>query len=86
MLNRKTALKKIIAFVKCCQENDITFNKVILFGSVVNGNIRRYSDIDVAFVSDRFTGHPVKDWQMLTLIKIKSRDFISSNFSIILRL
>ncbi|MCH8317653.1 MAG: nucleotidyltransferase domain-containing protein [Bacteroidetes bacterium] len=48
MLNKKIAIKKVTDFVKLCQENHITFNKVILFGSVVNGRIHRYSDIDFA--------------------------------------
>ena len=76
MLNKRTAIKKVRAFVKCCRENNIMFNKIILFGSLVNGKVHRYSDIDVALISDQFSGMPISDWQMLSPIKIKSREFI----------
>ena len=76
MLNKKVAIKKVTDFVKLCQKNHITFNKVILFGSVVNGKVHRYSDIDVALVSDQFSGMPFADWHMLTPIITKKKDFI----------
>ena len=77
MLNKEIAIRRIKTFVRDCYSFDeITFQKIILFGSVVNGKVHRYSDIDVAFVSNRFTGNPIKDWNMLSAIKIKRREFI----------
>lgn len=77
MLNRKIAINRITAFVKSCYKNNkITFQKVILFGSIVDGKVHKYSDIDVAFVSDKFTGNPIEDWKMLIPIMTSNRKFI----------
>lgn len=54
MLTRKTAIKTVKAFVKNCAEQNIHFNKVILFGSAMQGNTNPNSDIDLILVSDLF--------------------------------
>jgi predicted nucleotidyltransferase len=75
MLTRKTAIQIIKDFIKACADRNITFNKVILFGSVANGDNRKYSDIDVAFVSDKFTDNPFENWHALSPIIIKDSRF-----------
>lgn len=76
MFTRKAAIKIIREFIQACAERDITFNKVVLFGSVAENRAHQYSDIDVALVSDKFSGNPFKDWSMLTPVKTSNRDFI----------
>lgn len=74
MLQRDVAIKTVKDFVGACKEKNILFNKVILFGSFANGTQREYSDIDVALVSDQFSGMPIADWRMLTPIVIRYSD------------
>ena len=50
-------------------QNEINVLGIYLFGSHVNGNVRSDSDIDIAVVSDSFTGDPVDDQSMLLLLK-----------------
>ncbi len=76
MLTRKTAIKLINDFISACAERNITFQKVILFGSVASGRTHQYSDIDVAFVSDQFTGNPFYDLKSLNPIKIADHKFL----------
>ncbi len=75
MLTKEIAIKTIKDFVLACEEKNITFSKVFLFGSVAINKTHEYSDIDVAFVSDKFSGMPFKDWSMLTPVKTSNRRF-----------
>jgi len=74
MLNKETAISKVKAFVDACKERNIFFRKVIIFGSMISGNIHEDSDIDVALVSDGFTGSAYGDWHILSPINIKFTD------------
>lgn len=47
-------LDKVDAFVKELKRQGIKVDKVILYGSRVSDNARKYSDIDVAIVSADF--------------------------------
>lgn len=51
-------IRLIEKYLKELQENGITIQEAILFGSYARGNPRKESDIDIALVSDSFTG----DW------------------------
>jgi predicted nucleotidyltransferase len=75
MLNRKTATTIIKHFIIACGKNNIIFNKVILFGSIVTGKNHEYSDIDIAIVSDQFTENSVADWNLLSPVIISNRNF-----------
>ena len=65
MLTKQIAINTIKEFICKCETEQVTFSKVILFGSVVNGNINANSDIDVLLVSDMF-GY--SKWQNAKLI------------------
>ena len=71
MFTQETAINMINKFVEACRQKEILFNKVILFGSVANGKAHEDSDIDVALVSDQFTGNPFSDWHLLSPINIR---------------
>ncbi|MCX6351829.1 MAG: nucleotidyltransferase domain-containing protein [Bacteroidetes bacterium] len=81
MLTKETAIDTVKAFVIACNKRNITFNKVILFGSLVNGNSHQNSDIDVALISDAFTGNPFADWHLLSPININFTDIEPHPFS-----
>ncbi|TAG17894.1 MAG: nucleotidyltransferase domain-containing protein [Cytophagia bacterium] len=65
MLTRAIALKTAKEFVGKCAEQNINFNKVILFGSTARDEARDDSDIDLLLVSDQF-GHD--QWENARLI------------------
>jgi predicted nucleotidyltransferase len=71
MLNQESAINTINRFISACNKNNISFNKVILFGSLAKGNYNENSDIDLALVSDQFSGNPFSDWHLLSPINIK---------------
>ena len=50
-------------------QNEIRIVGIYLFGSHVSGDNKIDSDIDIAVVSDSFTGDPVDDQSMLLLLK-----------------
>lgn len=48
-------------YVELLEKNDFPIKKAILFGSYVNGKYDKWSDIDVALVSDKFEGNRFLD-------------------------
>jgi predicted nucleotidyltransferase len=64
--NKSMTKKKINEYIKSLKEHNITVNKVILYGSWVNGNPNEYSDIDLAIFSPDFGKHKLKELQLLT--------------------
>lgn len=48
-------------YIQELRNHDISVNEAILFGSFVKGNAREESDIDVALISDAFTGDRFDD-------------------------
>jgi uncharacterized protein len=81
MFTRETAINTIYRFISACKQKNITFKKVILFGSAANGNSNENSDIDVALVSDQFSGNPFSDWHLLSPINIKFSEIEPHPFS-----
>ena len=75
MLTRNTAIEILKDFIKECADKNIFFKKVILFGSTVTGNTHEYSDIDVALVSDRFTGNILTDIHLISPIMVADKKF-----------
>ncbi len=65
MLTRTIAIKTVESFIESCKENNIIFEKVILFGSTAQDNANENSDIDVLLVSDQFGS---SKWTNLGLI------------------
>lgn len=71
-----------------CQEIDV--QKVLLYGSYAKGDFSKDSDIDIAVVSNDFTGDPIEDIMKLMRIRrkidkriepraIRSEDFNRNN-------
>lgn len=49
--------KKIKSFIDLLEKNDIKIQRAYLFGSYAKGNADKWSDIDLAIVSDKFIGN-----------------------------
>lgn len=62
---------KIAAFIKELKKN-IKVKSVYCFGSQVNGKGSKYSDIDLAIVSDDFTGFKFEDRKKINPSILKS--------------
>ncbi len=87
----KKTNKKIIFdiarnYLKILKENKINSKKVYLYGSYVRGNFNADSDIDLAIVSDDFTGKIIDDqWLLMKLrrkvdLRIEPHPFLSREF------
>jgi predicted nucleotidyltransferase len=71
MLDRETAIKKVKSFVSELVLNGIKLDKVILFGSYSTNKQNENSDIDVALVSDMFSGFGFEDRKLFSKLNIK---------------
>jgi len=62
-------------FIKLIKSNNISIEKIILFGSYAKGNAGKWSDIDIAIVSPEFSGIPFYDRKMLNpfILKVDTR-------------
>jgi predicted nucleotidyltransferase len=57
-----TLIEKIKLFVKELEKEKLTISKVFLFGSYARNQQNEWSDIDIAVVSDDFTGNRMNDY------------------------
>jgi len=64
-------IKNIVhMFIQELEKNNIHIKQAILFGSYASGRYNDWSDIDIALVSDSFTGHRFFDRNKLRTIKL----------------
>ena len=62
MVAQKSSIRKAIKnYIEALRNHGIPVNEVILFGSCVRGAIKEESDIDVAIVSNAFSGDRFED-------------------------
>jgi len=59
-------------FIRNLQENGIPIKRAVLFGSYARGNYHKWSDIDLAIVSDVFVGNRMDDKDKIRLIKLST--------------
>jgi uncharacterized protein len=71
MLTRDAVIEKVASFSQEILANGVSLDKVILFGSYAKGTPNKYSDIDVALVSDCFSGFGFEDRKFFSKINIK---------------
>ena len=57
MFTQEALMQYIYDFIKNCDELGIHYNRVILFGSYARNQAHKWSDIDLALVSDDFSNH-----------------------------
>ena len=53
--------EKIEKYLNVLKSNNIHFKEAVLFGSYAHGTNNKWSDIDIALVSDIFSGNRIKD-------------------------
>jgi predicted nucleotidyltransferase len=54
MVKREVAIEIVKDFIKKCEEQQVNFTNVILFGSTVTDSAKDFSDIDVLLASEQF--------------------------------
>ena len=74
--------EKIKTFLTKLTESNIVVNKAILFGSYSKNQFDEYSDIDIAIVSQDFSGNPYLDNEKIRNAKLStSYDIEAHTFS-----
>jgi len=76
MLTQKSAINIVRQFAKQINDSGIHLQRVVLFGSYSRNEQHKWSDIDVALVSDKFKGIGFYDLDLYgkTLIKKQFQD------------
>jgi len=62
---------KIDTFLKELANNNIPVTKAYLFGSYAHGNFGKWSDIDIALVSECFKGDRLEDKKLIRKITLQ---------------
>ncbi|MCK5057793.1 MAG: nucleotidyltransferase domain-containing protein [Candidatus Aminicenantes bacterium] len=75
MAEKKDGVKEILKrLLKTLQENRIPISEAYLFGSYAYGHNTEYSDIDVALISEEFTGVRYYDVKKISRL-VRNIDF-----------
>ena len=59
-------MQYIYDFIKACDELGIKYKRVILFGSYARNQAHKWSDIDLALVSDDFSKHRLNNTEKIS--------------------
>jgi len=73
---RNKIVSEIKSLIKIIEKKGILISSAYLFGSYAKGNAKEWSDIDVALVSDDFSGIRFHDVEKLLSILKKYNNFI----------
>ena len=85
--SKNDIVRDIKNYVYELNKNGISVQKVVLFGSWARGQVRENSDIDVALISDSFSGDGFQDRRKIVPLrrkintKIESIPFNQESFS-----
>jgi len=71
MLTKEEVVNKVKCFVNEVLATGLPLSRVILFGSYASNQQHEDSDIDVALVSDKFTGFGFEDRKFFSRINVK---------------
>jgi hypothetical protein len=70
MAASKTAIINLVKnYISVLKENNISIEKVLLFGSYIKGQQREDSDIDIAIVSPEFKGNRYLDRRVIVPLR-----------------
>ena len=70
-LEKDSIVEKVRRYIEELEKHHIYIIEAILFGSYVKGNAKPESDIDVALISDEFTGDRFEDRRKIVPIRRK---------------
>ena len=62
---------KITRYLNALRKNNIPVSKAYLFGSYARGTYSKWSDIDIALISDCFKGDRLEDKKMIRKITLQ---------------
>ena len=89
MLTQKTVINNIKEIVAEIRQSGLQLNRVILYGSYAKNTQHEYSDIDIAFVADRFKSIGPVDVQLFVRslskrpnLNISPRTYNTKDFNI----
>jgi uncharacterized protein len=71
MLTQRSAIAKVKRFAKEIRRSGVPLERIVLYGSFASGAQHRWSDIDVALVSDSFRGVAFYDIDLFATIHIR---------------
>src|SRR5580658_2780446 len=71
MLTQKSAIAKVKRFAKEIKESGVQLQRIVLYGSYARNEQHKWSDIDVALVSDSFRGVGFYDIDLFARIHIQ---------------
>ena len=71
MITLDSAIAIAQSFVIDCKLNGLQFKKVLLFGSLVDGTLHEWSDIDLLLVSDQFGDNIFENLKLYSKVNIK---------------
>lgn len=71
MYSRSAGIEYAIKYLREVKAHNIKIDRAILFGSYAKNKARRYSDVDLAIISEAFTDNPLKNRGILTPINQK---------------
>ena len=81
MFTKENLIKYIADYIAECTKLGVHIKRVILFGSYARNTPHKWSDIDLALVSDDFTGWPLNDRDKVSKADIKFVDIESHLFN-----
>jgi len=81
MVTRKAAISTVKDFLKDCLNAGLKIDKAILFGSFVKEKQKKYSDIDLALISEDFGKNFLKNNKLTSKINIKYPDIEVHHFN-----
>lgn len=80
MVKLPTKINETITnYLKALKKNNIPIKEAILFGSYATGNYQKWSDIDIALVSEIFAGDRIDDKDKIRSITLS----VSSEIEVI---
>lgn len=69
--NCNFAIRTAKRYLTYCRKMGLPVSKAILFGSMVKGNARHESDVDLLIVSEKFGSNTLENWKMLAPVSAK---------------
>jgi predicted nucleotidyltransferase len=81
MFNQESLNQYIREYIDACKMLGIHFTKVILFGSYARNTPHRWSDVDLALVSDDFTSDKIENRKKISKANVKFVDIEPHTYS-----
>ena len=71
MLTKGIAIDKSRKLISELRREGYNPDEAILFGSIINGHVHEYSDIDLALWDKKFKGAPIIDYEPIKRILVR---------------